>query len=336
MQQPDQLTFLKSVASLKLTLAALVLLAVFAVAFIWRDDVPGSVLAAPLGVLATNLLAAILSNHAFRRQGALLVFHVALLALVLLVAASRLTYLKGSLELADGTEFTGTLLDADAGVLHPFEKLERLRFASLGFDIDYAPGPLRQGIRNRIELRPPGGVPSRIEITDHAPLTLAGYRFYPTGNKGFAPTFAWHPADGGAAQVGSVNLPSYPLHEHGQAREWTPPGTSLKIWTMLEFSEIILAPDRPSSFRPPKEHKLVLRIGERRWEMVPGASVELPEGRIEYRGLRGWMGYTVFYDWTIPWLLAASVVAVLALGAHFWNKFAAKPWNPDSQEPQQQ
>lgn len=332
MQQPDELTLLKSVASLKLTLAALVLLAACAVAFLWRDDVPGSVLAAPLGLLAVNLLAAILTNHSFRRQGALLAFHIALLALVLLVAASRLTYLKGTLELADGTEFAGTLLDVDAGLLHPFETLERLRFASLGFDIDYAPGPLRQGIRNRIEIRPPGGVPSRIEITDHAPLQWNGYRFYPTGNKGFAPTFAWHPAGGGAAQVGSVNLPSYPLHEHGQAREWTPPGTDLKIWTMLEFSEVILAPDKPSSFRPPQEHTLVLRIGAARHQLKPGDALALPEGRLEYRGLRGWMGYTVFYDRTIPWLLAACVVAVLALGLHFWNKFAAKPWNPQEQQ----
>jgi cytochrome c biogenesis protein len=75
----------------------------------------------------------------------------------------------------------------------------------------------------------------------------------------------------------------------------------------------------------------VLRIGERRWELQPGGSVELPEGRIEYRGLRGWMGYSVFYDWTIPWLLAASLVAIGALGAHFWSKFAAKPWNAQAQ-----
>ncbi len=336
MQQPEQLRFLKALASLKLTFAALILLAAVAVAFLWRDDVPGSVLAAPFGLMAVNLMAAIATNPSFRRQGALLVFHLALLALALLAAASRLTYLKGTLELADGTEFAGTLLEADAGVLHPFDTLQRLRFASLGFDIDYAPGPLRQGIRNMIELRPPGGVPSRVEITDHAPLQWNGYRFYPTGNKGFAPTFVWHPADGGEASLGTVNLPSYPLHEHGQAREWTPPGTRLKIWTMLEFSEVILAPDRPSSFRPPREHTLVLRIGEVRHELRPGGALTLPEGRIEYRGLRGWMGYTVFYDWTIPWLLAACVAAVLALGAHFWIKFAAKPWNAESPEPQQQ
>lgn len=334
MQQPDELRLLKALGSLKLTLAALVLLAAVAVAFLWRDDVPGSVLAPPLGLLAVNLLAAIVTNASFRRQGALLAFHVALLTLVLLVAASRLTYLKGTLELADGSEFEGRLLEVDAGVLHPIENLQRLRFASLGFDIDYAPGPLRQGIRNRIELRPPGGVPSRMVITDHAPLAIEGYRFYPTGNKGFAPTFVWHPADGGEPRLGTVNLPSYPLHEHGQAREWTPPGTDLKIWTLLEFSEVILAPDRPSSFRPPKEHKLVLRIGERRRELLPGGAIDLAEGRLEYRGLRSWMGYAVFYDRTIPWLLAACVAAVLALGVHFWQKFAAKPWNPEAQQPQ--
>lgn len=328
MQQPEQLTsLLESLASLKLTLVALLVFAAFVVFLYVRDDLPGSLLAAPLGLLSVNLVAAVLSNRGFRRQAALLVFHLALLTLVLLLAASRLTYLKGTLELSEGEEFTGTLLQADAGLLHPIEGLRALRFGNLGFHIDYAPGPLRQGIRNQIEIRAPGSVPQRVEITDQKPLILSGYRFYPTGNKGFAPIFFWRPSGAGEARIGSVHLPSYPLHEHGQAREWTPPGTALRIWTMLEFQEIILDPDRPSEFRPPKQHKIVLRIGEKRWELSPGETVDLPEGRLTYAELRGWMGYTVFYDWTIPWLLAACLVAVAALGAHFWNKFAAKPWN---------
>lgn len=328
MQQPEQLTSaLESLASLKLTLVALVIFAAFVVFLYVRDDLPGSLLAAPLGLLSVNLVAAVLGNRGFRRQAALLVFHLALLTLVLLLAASRLTYLKGKLELSEEEEFTGTLLETDAGPLHPIEGLRSQRFSNLGFRIDYAPGPLRQGIRNQIEIRAPGVVPRRMEITDQKPLILAGYRFYPTGNKGFAPIFFWRPSGGGETRIGSVHLPSYPLHEHGQAREWTPPGTALRIWTMLEFQEIILAPDRPSEFRPPKQHKIVLRIGERRWELSPGDAVDLPEGRLTYGELRGWMGYTVFYDWTIPWLLAACLVAVAALGAHFWNKFAAKPWN---------
>lgn len=328
MQQPEQLTsLLESLASLKLTLVALVLFAALVVLIYVRDDLPSALLAAPLGLLSANLLAAILGNRSFRRQAALLVFHLALLTLVLLLAASRLSYLKGSLELTEGEEFTGTLLESDAGPFHPIDTLRALRFGNLGFRIDYAPGPLRQGIRNQIEIRGPGAVPHRIEITDQKPLILSGYRFYPTGNKGFAPSFNWQPTGGGEARIGTVHLPSYPLHEHGQAREWTPPGTALRIWTMLEFKETILAPDRWSEFRPPKEHRIVLRIGAQRWELVPGGIVDLPEGRLEYRGLRGWMGYTVFYDWTIPWLLAACLVAIGALGAHFWSKFANKPWN---------
>jgi len=62
-------------------------------------------------------------------------------------------------------------------------------------------------------------------------------------------------------------------------------------------------------------------------ELRPGDGVDLPEGRLDYQGVRAWMGYTVFYDWTIPWLLAAALGAVGALGWHFWRKFAGRPWN---------
>lgn len=316
-----------ALASLKLTIVSLALLALAVVVVYFDEAIPGALLAAPLALLAVNLLAAVLSNPKFRRQTALLTFHLALLALLVLLALGRLTYLRGSVELADGEEFSGVLLATDAAPLHDMKAVAGLRFTSLGFTIDYAPGPLRQGIRNSVEIPLVGGIPKRVEITDQQPLVLSGYRFYPTGNKGFAPTFLWQAASGGPPQLGTVHLPSYPLHEHEQAREWTPPGTQLRIWTLLDFKETILAPDRPSQFRLPKEHKIVLRIGERRWELAPGDAVDLPEGRLVYQGLRGWMGYTVFYDWTIPWLLAACLLAVGALGAHFWSKFAAKPWN---------
>lgn len=177
-----------------------------------------------------------------------------------------------------------------------------------------------------VEVAGKSGVPLRVEITDQKPLILSGYRFYPTGNKGFAPTFRWRAAAGGPTITGSVHLPSYPMHEYGQAREWTPPGTQLRLWTLLEFDEVILATDRPSEFRPPQQHRIVIRNDERRWELTPGSTIDLPEGHLEYQGLRGWMGYTVFYDWTIPWLLAACLVAVGALGTHFWFKFSATPW----------
>ncbi|HEY6898967.1 MAG TPA: hypothetical protein VI279_17035 [Rhodocyclaceae bacterium] len=312
-----------------MTLIALVLLFAGVVALYFDERFHSDYLAFPLGALALNLLAAIVSNGAFRKQLWLMVFHLALLTLVSLLAVSRLSYLRGTLELSDGGEFTGALVEQRAGLLHPLEKLQALRFANLGFHIDYVPGPLPHGIRNLIEVRDGSGIPRQMEITDQQPLLLAGYRFYPTTNKGFAPTFDWRPT-GGQSITGTVNLPSYPVHEHGQAREWTPPGASFKLWTQLQFDEVIVPADRPSQFHLPQKHIIVLRLGEQRWELTPGQSVDLPGGRITYQGLRGWMGYEVFYDWTIPWLLAACLLAVGAMGMHFWSKFSARPWNGEA------
>ena len=107
------------------------------------------------------------------------------------------------------------------------------------------------------------------------------------------------------------------------------PGTSTTVWTQLQFDEVILDPDKPSSFRLPRHYKLVVRVGEMRAELQPGESIELPDGRLEYRGLGSWMGYTVFSDWTTPWLLAAAALAAVSLALHFWNKFSSRPWNPE-------
>ncbi|HEX9178887.1 MAG TPA: hypothetical protein VF859_00710, partial [Burkholderiales bacterium] len=156
---------------------------------------------------------------------------------------------------------------------------------------------------------------------------LKGYRFYTSHNKGFAPTFLWLPDSGAEPILGAIHLPSYPIHEYSQALEWEPPGSGVTLWTGLQFDEVILDPEKPSEFRLPKTHRLVVRHGEDRREMRAGDRLNLPGGALEYQGLRSWMGYTVFYDWTLPWLFAACALAVASLAVHFWGKFAAKPWD---------
>ena len=76
----------------------------------------------------------------------------------------------------------------------------------------------------------------------------------------------------------------------------------------------------------PDQHQVVVRHGEQRAELSPGESVALPGGRLDYLGLSTWMGYQVFYDRTIPWLLAAAGFSILCLGWHFWTRFTARPW----------
>jgi cytochrome c biogenesis protein len=315
----------EALGSLKLTVFILPLLAAGIVGSYNLEHTRTWPLVLPLALIALNLAAAVATNGVFRRQGPLLIFHLALIVLVLLVAAGRLTYLKGKLELAEGQIFDGHLTESEAGPLHR-PKLDRVRFANEGFSIDYAPGVRRGPTRNQVAWVDDAGNRQRTLVGDQHPLVLQGYRFYTSHNKGFAPIFLWQPA-GGEVVAGAVHLPSYPIHEYKQALDWTPPGSRESVWVMLQFDEVILDPEKPSEFRLPREHTLVVRVGETRHALSPGDSVELGDGRLTYRGLRSWMGYTVFYDWTLPWLLATCIVAVASLAWHFWAKFARKPWD---------
>ncbi len=321
-------------ASLRLTLVAIALLAVAVLAAYRGVIEPTWTLAAPLSLLALNLAAAIATHAAFRTQAALLVFHLALLAFVILVAAGRLTYLKGHLELSEGQAFEGALTGSTSGPLHR-SQLERLRFTNLGFEIDYAEGVRRGQTRNIVGWIDADGVPRRARIGDNVPLVLEGYRFYTSFNKGFAPIFTWHPR-GGAPARGTIHLPAYPAHEYGQALEWTLPGSAVPLWIMLDFDEVILDPERSSSFRVPNEHRLIARFGDERRELAPGDTLALPDGRLRYEGLSTWMGYTVSYDWTTPWLAAAAVLAALGLAWHLLLKMRRRPWDaapPEGEAP---
>jgi len=316
---------LERLASVNLTLAGLALLG-FGVALYAANASPSPALVVgPLALLMLNLLAAVATNRVFRANLPLMVFHSALLAIVVLAAVGRLTHFKGQVELAEGEVFAGEVAATDAGPLHR-PALDRVRFVNDGFTIRYAPGLKRAETRNTLRVfDEAGGVTERV-IGDNEPLQAAGYRFYTTFNKGFSLVFRWFPRDGAAAERGTVNLPAYPAHEFEQALEWKLPGGP-RLWTQLQFEQAPLDPARESVFRKPGAHLVVLRIGEGRWELQPGQQVRLEEGVLAYEGLTTWMGYNVFYDWTMPWLIAACITAVAAMGWHFARKFAGTPWD---------
>ncbi len=323
--QPGPRALLSRLGSLKTTLVLLAVLAT-AIVFAYQSEQWRSwPLAVPLALLSINLLAALLSNPAFRRQTALIVFHLALVALLLLIAAGRMTYLKGTLELTEGAWFEGRLTSTDAAQWHA-GNLDRVRFTNLGFTIDYARGIKRGPTRNRVQWIDKEQRVRETFIGDQHPLIVEGYRFYTSFNKGFAPTFRYTPS-GGEAIVGSVHLPSYPIHLYEQARQWPLPGSKRDVWILLDFDETILDPSQPSAFRLPDRYKVIVRAGERRAELEPGEFIDLPEGRLELVDLRTWMGYNVFYDWTLPWLAATATLAVLSLGWHFAAKFQRKAWD---------
>ena len=303
--------------SLRTTLACMGLLAVVVAAGLAGHGVLVSALAIALGLLALNLLAALVLHPAFRRQLPLLVAHLALLALVVLVALGRLTALDGRFELTQGLAFDG-LIEAKAGPLHR-DRLSRLDFRHEGFQIDYAPGRKRGATRNPVTWTDADGRVQRAVIGDHRPLVLEGYRIYTSSNKGFAPLLTWIPNNGEAVS-GAVHLPSFPVHELQQSREWTLPGGQV-AWVMLQFDGKLIDPTGPASFRLPGSHRLVLRVGEQRAELAPGERVDIPGGTLVYERLSSWMGYRVSYDATLPWLLASALLASFALAWHYTQRF---------------
>ncbi|MDH5330156.1 MAG: cytochrome c biogenesis protein ResB [Aquincola sp.] len=300
--------------SLRTALALIVLLAAVVLA---HPSAP--LLGLAFAALGINLLSALVVHPLLRRRLPLLVFHLALLALVLLVGAGRLMRLDGRFELLQGEAFGGRLLDQDAGALY-VPRLERLAFRNEGFEIDYAAGRRRGATRNAVRWLDADGVARRAVIGDHRPLVIDGHRIYTTPNKGFAPVMRWQPAAGGEPVRGAVHLPSYPMHELRQATEWTlPDGT--RVWLMLRFDETLIAPDAPGRFSMPEQHHLVLRLGEARIELQPGQAWPLANGTLVYEGLRTWMGYRVSHDPALPWLLAAALLAALSLAWHYASSF---------------
>lgn len=315
---------LAGLGSLRLTLWLLGLLG-FAIAASYAGlaDATWS-LAMPFALLAANLSAAVATHPTFRTQGALLVFHLALIVVIVLAAAGRLTYLKGSVELSDGQTFDGTLTQRESGPLHS-GGLARLRFANLGFEVHYQPGLKRTQTRNRVGFDTGHGVWREAVIGDDTPLRLDGFRVYTTSNKGFAPALAWLPNGVDAPVRGTIHMPSYPAQLPRQVLEWTPPGATQVLHTRLEIDDAIdLA--RAWVLQVPEVHALAVRTGGTSVTLRPGESHRFTEGTLRYEGLRMWMGYTVSYDWTMPWLLAACALAVAALAWHFAAKFRRHPW----------
>ncbi len=311
-------------ASTKLTLLGMGLLALGA-ALSYDNPVatPAWVLVVPLALLALNLLAAIVSNSRINRRSGLLIFHLALLGIVVLAAVGRLTHMEAHIEMVEGGAFSADeLLDVRRGPWHS-GRLDQVRFIQGPYTVDYAPGMVRGPTRSQVLVPDGQGGWERRVIGDDKPLLLEGYRFYTTFNKGFAALLTWMP-DAGAAITGTVHMPSYPLFDFRQANRWTPPGgEEIKFWLQLETG---LTASEPWTLDPRKARALlVLRSAGQRVELRPGESTRLAGGRLRYEGLSSWMGYKLFYDPTLQWLFITALLGVLGLALHFWKKLATHP-----------
>jgi hypothetical protein len=275
----------------------------------------------PTFLLIINFLLALFTRSILKNNWLLMVFHFALIALVILVFLGQLTYLKATLELTTNEEFSGQLENVRQGLWHRYG-LTQARFTNLGFEIRYHKGIKRDKTLNKLHLINKDGRSQLIEIGDHIPLIIGHYRFYTSHNKGYAPVFEWLPSGSTEVIVGSIHLPAYPVHEYRQALEWKIPGSAHSLWTLLNIEDEVLPEDRAFDFRVPGQSQLIVRYQDQRHVLKPGDELTLPEGVLRYQKLSTWMGYKVDYDWTRPWLLATALIGLFGLFMHFIMRFS--------------
>lgn len=226
-----------------------------------------------------------------------------------------MTHLDGRVEIVEGQAFSEDHVQITRqGPWH------RIRFNEIGFvqgpySVDYKPGLRRNRTMSDVDVKG-----ERFTVGDIDPLVLSGYRFYTTHNKGFALVVTWMP-ESGRTETGAIHLPSFPMNDWRQESTWKPSGGPDLKW--------MLDPGIKLDYQQPwkldsRQLKPVLKLQgkDQAIELKPGQTASVPGGSLRFEGVRGWMGYRIFYDPTLPWLLACAIVSVLALAWHLLGRLA--------------
>ena len=303
----------KVLASPRLTLIGLIWVGIAVIAHYQLPGLPSWQLALPFAALASNLAAALLVKPALRASAGLFVFHVSLLGVMLLAGWGRLKHFDGRVEVVEGQAFSDARAEITRyGAWHR-NRLNEIEFIQGPYTIDYRPGLKRSHTRSEVY-----SDDGRAVVGDIDPLVLSGYRFYTTHNKGFALVVTWMPA-AGQTETGAIHLPSFPMNDWRQESTWKPSGGPNLKWVLdpgikLDFQQAWKLDSR--------QLKPVLKIQgkDQAIELKPGQSASVPGGSIRFEAVRGWMGYRIFYDPTLPWLLACAIVSVLALAWHLLGR----------------
>lgn len=303
--------YLSALASPRLTVAFFLLMAGGSLAVAELHWPATGAVVLPLALLGVNLGAAIAIHPRFRVDLPLLLFHLALLALVMLLVLARLVYFEARTTLTAGSAFEGEVFDEQRGPWHD-KNLASLHFINDGLAEDFSRYGKYTATANRVRWRDAAGRPQQSEIGDDIPLLIDGYRIYATRNRGFAPVFSWQ-TNGGRIEYGSVQLRDMGQGGFTPDSGWLLPDGP-EIWAMLEPLQPIRREGRRTDLGADSvPHQLVIRVGETRHTLQPGESISVATGRLTYLELKSWMGYRISYDPTIPWLIAAVLTAIGSL-----------------------
>ena len=315
---------LRKLASLRLTLLGMIMLAVLAVIGTRNAAIGVGVTVIPLVILVVNLLAALLTNRSFRTQSGLLVFHIGLLLVFACIGLTVLLRYEGRAEVVQGGGFSaGQVETVEQGWWHD-NRLAEIEFYQGEVQVDYLPGLNRQNTHSTLEYRAASGEMRRVTVGDTRTATIAGYQLAATFNKGFALLLQWTGADGETV-LGAVHMPSFPEFDWNQVTTWsTPAGQQVEL--ELDFAEPV-SDDRAAwifgSTDIPYSVNVSGADGSQR-SLRNGESIELGGGEVRNMGLAVWMGYRIEYLPFLPWMFVAAMLAIVGLCMHFASRYLPK------------
>lgn len=331
-------------ASLRATIVLLIALGVGAVGAGAGKWPITHVVAPILGLLALNLAAAMVAHQRLRTDPTLAALHLSLIALLLVTAVSRLTYFDGIGSVSVGAEFDGEVVAAERGPWHPAHPAD-LRFSNLGFREHFDAAGRYVSTINRVGRESPDGSMVGQDIGDDLPLIAAGYRVYVSPSRGYSPILAWRGQDG-RENVGSVQLPDArhtlaPIRpivgrdavpDPFLGQQTTLPDGRTEAWIKVNAESSAPPPGtvRDNLGTRDLPHTLTVRIGENRWTLNPGDSIDLPNGQLKYLWLDAWLGYRIVRDPFAPWLFACGLIAAVSLGVHYLRAFRSNSWQKEA------
>ncbi len=294
---------INSLASLKLTAALLgLLLAVLALYAreIVENEWPRIAI---LTALTANLLANMSLRPRLLRRPPLALFHLCLLAILLLSVGGRLVYYQAALQAAEGQRVKLSGVPSHHGPWAP-ARLMDLSIKPLRIETLYWYGDNPKSSDMEVELSYKNQLLVRGKVAPNEPLVHEGVRIYLSPTQGFAAIFSYSPSTGEDISRGAIYFPEYRKLSQLQIQQMTVPGLGYQLNCTLNLTDLFSDQHAWGLEAPAGTTIRISSDGEDTDATLPvGGSLELPSGELRLESIVRYARITVDYDPTASWIL---------------------------------
>lgn len=293
------------------------------------------------------------AEKGYLRETGNLIFHLALVLILVAVAAGGLFGWRGNVIVKEGNGFSNTLTQYDAwggGRLAAADSIPPFSFTLDDFDVEFERSEAQRGaprlFEARVALQSEPGAGTREELIEvNSPISIAGAKVFLVGH-GYAPSFVvrdssgdvvfdddvvFLPQDGNFTSTGVIKIPdSNPQlgfrglflptsaiddirGPHSVFPDADDPSVFLSAW----YGDLGLDSGVPQSIYSLSTDEME-QIGLR--ALVPGQVWEFAQGEIEFTGWTRWSSFQIAFDPGKEAALVASVLAMLALTVSLFTR----------------